>query len=567
MTHTVYRPHNSSVWYARAIRPRALDYLPGPREFRKSTGQRDKKKAKVVAGKLIAAQRELWLDLMADPLEIEVIPTVLNESLVTQLCALRLYCQVDSDEALRSSGLRADELAECAQVCEASERALRSVLSQGPESENWLQISTDAIEWAARQGYGLLRGDPLMLDYVRAFARSELNANEAIAGRNEGGSVPTPARPTGDIWAMSHVIPHFLEHKGPKKDTKHVQTIVNAWRLLADHCGDIALDEVASEHVYKFFQAQMTVAEKPWSYERARGFGQRALREVFGFARTKGYMKAANPIPPDGLEAFPVVDQGDRHRHPRLPYSTKQLNALFASDWYDAGSTIFLGKMREDLGARYWVPLLGTHHGNRVREGVQLVASDFTWEADVLVLTYREQVNEDSTNPTKQLRSIKCSSSHRSVPVHPKLIELGFAEFVESRRREGGADAWLFPSCEPNAGGKSPKLGRAYEQAFLRHVRDRLEFGNGYGSHSFRHLLEDKIRDAQARNGTWPAGLAQQYTGRVTVRPEDKEHMARQGSERLYGNGYAPEAMVRFVEQLDFSELKYPPRYTEWLRR
>jgi hypothetical protein len=70
MSDTVYRPHNSSVWYARAVRPRALDHLPGPREFRKSTGKRHKLEAKTVAGKLIAQQREIWLGQMSELAEL-----------------------------------------------------------------------------------------------------------------------------------------------------------------------------------------------------------------------------------------------------------------------------------------------------------------------------------------------------------------------------------------------------------------------------------------------------------------------------------------------------------------
>jgi hypothetical protein len=565
MSTSVYRPHNSSVWYARATRPRALDHLPGPREFRRSTGQRDKRKAKAVAATLVSAQWTAWLELLADPLEVDAVPTVLNAGLVRQLCAVRLYCGMDSDEGHRRGGLRDDELADCAETCAAAERMLRSALSQGPESQHWDHIAREAVEWAASQGHELLPSDPLLSDYVRAFARADLDANAAIARRNQGDAVPTPERPAGEVWTMSHIVPHFLEHKGPTQGTKHVQTIVNAWRLLTDYCGDIPLDEVTSEHIYGFLLGRMKAAHKPWSYDRARGFGQRALRDVFGFARTRGFMKAANPLPPEGLEAFPVVEQDNRHEQPRFPFTPAQLNALFASDWYDPASEVFRGKMREDLGARYWVPLLSTHHGNRVREGVQLVASDFVWEAGVLVLRYREDVEEDSDSAVKQLRSLKCSSSHRAVPVHPKLVELGIAEFVESRRREDGPDAWLFPSCEPNEGGKAPKLGRAYEQAFLRHVRDRLGFGNGFGNHSFRHLLEDKMRDAQARNGAWPPGLGQQYTGRVTVRPQDKSIVAEEGSERLYGKGYTPGAMLRYVEQLEFTGLDYPLPYAAWL--
>ncbi|MGR5342315.1 hypothetical protein ACPV50_20665, partial [Vibrio astriarenae] len=86
--------------------------------------------------------------------------------------------------------------------------------------------------------------------------------------------------------------------------------------------------------------------------------------------------------------------------------------------------------------------------------------------------------------------------------------------------------------------------GRAYEQAFLRHVRERLAFGPGFGNHSFRHTIEDKIRDAQLLEGVWPAGLSQFYTGRKLPRDSDKTLLRLQGSEIDYGKGYNPMHMV-----------------------
>jgi hypothetical protein len=58
--------------------------------------------------------------------------------------------------------------------------------------------------------------------------------------------------------------------------------------------------------------------------------------------------------------------------------------------------------------------------------------------------------------PNKRVgRRIKNKSSERAVPVHPKLIELGFLGYVAARRREG-EKAWLFPTVSPDQKGALP---------------------------------------------------------------------------------------------------------------
>jgi hypothetical protein len=142
---------------------------------------------------------------------------------------------------------------------------------------------------------------------------------------------------------------------------------------------------------------------------------------------------------------------------------------------------------------------------------------------------------------------------------------LGFIAFVEQRRQSHGEQAMLFPSSLPTPGGKTPILGRAYEQAFLRHVRDELAFGRGYGNHSFRHQLEDRIRDAQRPGHQWPAGMAQAYTGRKRLRSQDVGRIETEGSESGYGRGHGPALLLEYVKTLSFEGVTLPPAFAEWM--
>ena len=171
--------------------------------------------------------------------------------------------------------------------------------------------------------------------------------------------------------------------------------------------------------------------------------------------RSIGRWRASSARPVDGLEAFPSLskDEEAARKQPRYPFDDDQLNRLYSSAWYDpCESRRFTGKMRTDLGARYWVPLIGLFHGNRVREAVQLVASDFWLDGEMLVLGYRTEIENDgeegtkrrtkgrpkrSTKPTtaptaasvEGLRSLKNDATRRVVPVHPVLVELGLSDY------------------------------------------------------------------------------------------------------------------------------------------
>jgi hypothetical protein len=144
------------------------------------------------------------------------------------------------------------------------------------------------------------------------------------------------------------------------------------------------------------------------------------------------------------------------------------------------------------------------------------------------------------------------------------LCALGFIEFIQQRRQADGEHAMLFPSSLPKPGGKTPILGRAYEQAFLRFVRDELAFGRGFGNHSFRHQLEDRIRDAQRPGSQWPPGVAQAYTGRKRLRGQDVGLIEAEGSEAAYGRGHGPALLLEYITTLNFDGVMLPPTFEAW---
>lgn len=582
-----YKPKGSSKIYVRLTAPTEIRHLVKDMEYRKSTGHAELRRAKPIGMALIAEKLREWDSIARQVVDVDWTPTILTSGLIEQICSRRLYSWLmsDDEERLGTEGLDDDTLLEIENFSKLTDVAMRSVLAQGAASPRWSEAVATVLEWSQTLGYGLELTDPLFPKLVREFAKVEKEAQARITLRNQGDDAQTPELPSNVGKTLSDVTEVFRAHKATKCDSKHLSTTVNVWKLFIGHCGDITLDSVMPAHIYEFLDARMHAEVKPWSEARAKTFGKRTLSDIFGLARTKGLMKSANPVA--GLEALPSLSKEEEasRKNPRFAFNSEQLNTIFSSQWYDPKNCPAIrGKMRTDLGARYWVPLIGLFHGNRVREAVQLIASDFFFEDELFVLSYRKEIdapsevieapenNREHSNSGltevefKKLRRLKNISTNRKVPVHPKLVELGIVEFIAMRRKDGGDSALLFPSSVPNRGGTSPKLGRSYEQAFLRYVRDKLKFGNGFGNHSLRHQLENRIRAAQARDGAWPAGLGQQYSGRKKSRPVDRGVLSDEGSEGAYGDGYKPSSMLSYIQSINFSDIRLPAPFELWTR-
>ena len=69
--------------------------------------------------------------------------------------------------------------------------------------------------------------------------------------------------------------------------------------------------------------------------------------------------------------------------------------------------------------ARFWLPLLGIFHGNRLEELAHLRREDVRV---VEGIPYLRITDEDGRQP-------KNEQSRRDVPLHPELIRLGFLDY------------------------------------------------------------------------------------------------------------------------------------------
>lgn len=131
--------------------------------------------------------------------------------------------------------------------------------------------------------------------------------------------------------------------------------------------------------------------------------------------------------------------------------------------------------------AVYWAPILGDLTGARREEILALSLEDIQTAHHIPHIHIRKNKN----------RRIKNAASERYIPIHSKLIELGFLDYVHYLHRQKEND--LFPSMRPNT--ISNSYGDTFYKKFRPIMEDRLgKNAEGKSFHSFRHRVVTTLR-------------------------------------------------------------------------
>ena len=159
----------------------------------------------------------------------------------------------------------------------------------------------------------------------------------------------------------------------------------------------------------------------------------------------------------------------------RKPFTQEQASLIFAELTHDA-----TGLVRKDC--HKWGMLLGMFTGARLNEICQLDIADVQQDGETWFLNITDEGDDN--------KSVKSQAGRRKVPLHSTLIQLGFLDFVASRR----ATKRLFPEYSYHTnGGYGRNLGRWCNESFLLKLgikQPRLVF------HSLRHTVVTRLGQA-----------------------------------------------------------------------
>jgi integrase len=221
------------------------------------------------------------------------------------------------------------------------------------------------------------------------------------------------------------------------------------------------------------------------------------LKQLFKWALSEGWL---DELPTAGI----AVEIEARTR--RRAYTTIELRQLFGS----------LLPLKDAEPERWWIPALGLYTGARLNELCQLQLTDVQLNAGYHILN----LSEFGSDGVRRLGfSLKNDGSDRLVPIHKKLIEAGFLDYAEARRRKH--ELRLFDLHKGPDGG----WAHHFSKNFGRHIRRIGLTDRGLTFHSFRHGWRDAAeaaglaaRQIDALGGWAPVGQAARYGTRTVVK-------------------------------------------------
>ncbi|WP_018185173.1 tyrosine-type recombinase/integrase [Kaistia granuli] len=289
------------------------------------------------------------------------------------------------------------------------------------------------------------------------------------------------------------------------------------YRMFISHCGDRSASEYSRRDIASFYDvlrglpalyskkpewnklplAEIAARTKDENIDRLsmttikRHFA--ALGGLFEHLRKRGEYLGENPA--YGFD-FP---RGKRFRANagREFWQGERLRDLFSSPvWSGCESE----SRRSSPGTliikdeKYWLPLLGLYHGNRLEEFAQLLRGDLRNDGGIWYL----DINDEDD------KQIKNAQSARRVPLHPNLVTMGFLDYVEQTTK--APTDRIFPQLKP--GGPDRKYGYYFSKWWTRYRRDVGLYEKRLDYHSFRHGVTNKLFAADV-----PEAVVEMLTG------------------------------------------------------
>lgn len=264
-----------------------------------------------------------------------------------------------------------------------------------------------------------------------------------------------------------------------------------------------------------------------------------------GVLHKYGYRRGLTTISPDSADKPSFDQKPSGTAPPERAFTTTDLESIF-NGWLYKGSDV--NHRQKVFPYQFWLPLLALYTGGRLNELSQLDTRDVAEINGVWTVTI---VDDPHDRPCA--KSVKNSSSRRTLPLHSALLKAGFVEFCEHAASEGRqklfSDGLVFNSQKGWGGvatqffcrmpSKSTPVGGYFYNVGIR-TRDENGRTDGKNFHSFRHTFVDLAREAGSET--------------YLIMPDLTSHSRKktEGQWIGYGNGFSLEKKQQAIESLPF---------------
>lgn len=440
-----------------------------------------------------------------------------TSGLGSQLGALWLQSALTADLARRRGHqMNDDEFDELSQVVDSMLPRINRALASGNVAAFYPVMSGLLVG----KGYELEGSDEDIQQLLYDFLKSIQAGYKILAARQSGeveeAPLPSMAEPLKGVWekatvtksevAWQTLLDHWIKER--ERPAKTVSETTNLLRSFEAHCKKRP-EEVRKSDITAWLQDERS--EKGNSAVTLEKKGT-LVGAVFS-ASVKDEKLAVNPFSDYDYKRF-ATKKGLADDDAREPFTIDDLKLIFSEDG------VFTKKCSRGGGGyetHVWYSLLGYFTGCRLDEIGELGVANIKTIDNI---------------PHVGVRQGKNSNSVRDVPIHSKLISLGFLEYVDSVRAAGHISLW--PRLKPK--GKNSSKSSIFGKWFNNHIRYRLKLSPAKVFHSFRHTFIDECRNAGI-----DANLHKALTGHIAQDVGDK-----------YGKGFSLTVKSKAIETLPF---------------
>lgn len=373
-------------------------------------------------------------------------------------------------------------------------------LQDGPLDQQDTDRRTDAF--LAQHELDIQPGTPLYTAFQRSFTQAHRDYAKAVLAYSEAAErfdftppaalqAPVDAAPGSDSLTLDGLVEKFwqfakLENRWTGKTEGERREHID---LLYERLGrDLLVSGFGREQAHLMRETLVKYPVNRHKLAQTRGKpldevldleGVRTLhpvtinkylqtyRGLFGWAVQNGYA-ARNPFDGLALRADKVNAEA-----PRLPFSDRQLETIRAA---------LLSKDADHVQNHRWGTLIAIHSGARLNEVAQLHLEDVKQVDGIWCFDFNQKPGT--------LKKLKNAASRRVIPVHPKLLEYGFLDFLTTMKARTGNER-LFPDFSySKSDGYGRNLGRWVNESLLPDLgikSKQLTF------HSFRHTMIRKL--------------------------------------------------------------------------
>lgn len=168
-----------------------------------------------------------------------------------------------------------------------------------------------------------------------------------------------------------------------------------------------------------------------------------------------------------------------------------------------------------------WIPLIAAYSGMRLNEICQLYKKDIQEKDGIKCFVIDDKFHG---------QRLKTPSAKRVVPIHHKIVEAGFFNYIENN----GSDR-CFPELASGRDGYGKNASRWFNERLMKKFfpKSKCVF------HSFRHTVADKMMKSDVEKG-----IAKAVLGHA----EESETFGR------YAKGYSANQLKRAIDKLNYSK-------------